>query len=618
MAKSPSTVSVAIAGGGIAGLTAALRLAQTGCKVTVYERAASAGGNLGGELGPSRLYHDVYPHMFGDWYDNFWNLVEEIGLSREQHFEPRPVCAFLAEGDYPNFKLLDNNGSIATALKNLTSGIIPVPDMFLAAYSILDLLTQDFERKDLLNEQSVNGFLISRPYVTEKMVAMHDMIISNIWAVNSYLTSAYAYQSFAKYQFRRPAPQCWVLKGDSYSTLIKPLLKKLHELGCEVKTNTEVRHVRVKHGKVVQICVHEKNGTPVDIDVQDLILAVPPRRLAQLVMSAEWDNTKGAEHVDGEPIVRLLPRLSELRRIHSEPIPVYYVAFRRKLPGIPNYYVSLLGSLFEMTFVDVSSTTPGVTNTVLAVAVSDFYALPNDPIDPETDVAPSVVIDTEKPKKSVEDATASPAKHTHHHERSEHHLSVHAQQTAKMLILKELNKYVPFKLGEKWGDRDSDVDWNGSFYHANEDHPLFINEVGNRNWCPQASYDNLPNCFFAGDYCENPITIATVEAAVVSGLLAAQALCQREQINTEIKIIEPEAYPENLIAAWKIVLAPYAAAAKVWSDAKVTFDKATDGEGLRQAISRPGPVLAEAASKATVVALDFWKALGSLYTMKRG
>ena len=56
----------------------------------------------------------------------------------------------------------------------------------------------------------------------------------------------------------------------------------------------------------------------------------------------------------------------------------------------------------------------------------------------------------------------------------------------------------------------------------------------------------------------------------------------------------------------------------MWSDAKVTFDKATDGEGLRQAISRPGPVLAEAASKATVVALDFWKALGSLYTMKRG
>ena len=153
--------------------------------------------------------------MFGAWYDNFWSLAKEIGLSQERDFEKRPICAFLAEGDYPNFKLLEDNGSFRTSLKNLTSGIIPVPDMFLAAYSILDLLSQDYTRKGLLSEQTVNGFLISRPYVTEKMVAMHDMIISNIWALNSYLTSAFAYQSFVKYQFRRPAPQCWVLKGDS-------------------------------------------------------------------------------------------------------------------------------------------------------------------------------------------------------------------------------------------------------------------------------------------------------------------------------------------------------------------------------------------------------------------
>ena len=283
MAEAPNNVEVAVVGGGIAGLTAALRLAQNGRKVTVYERAALAGGNLGGELGPGKIYHDVYPHMFGAWYDNFWNLAKEIGLSQERDFEKRPICAFLAEGDYPNFKLLEDNGSFQTSLKNLTSGIIPLPDMFLAAYSILDLLSQNYTRKGLLSEQSVNGFLISRPYVTEKMVAMHDMIISNIWAVNSYLTSAYAYQSFVKYQFRRPAPQCWVLKGDSYTSLIKPLLKKLDDLGCEVKLNADVRYVRVKHGEVTQICVAEGNKPHLDIDVDNLILAVPPGRLAQLV-----------------------------------------------------------------------------------------------------------------------------------------------------------------------------------------------------------------------------------------------------------------------------------------------------------------------------------------------
>ena len=258
MARSRPAVKVAIVGGGIAGLTAALRLVKAGCDVTVYEMGATVGGNLGGDRDPQGNYHDVYPHMFGEWYDNFWRLAEELDLSRERDFEQRPTCAFLKAGEFPNLNLLTNNGSAASSVANLTSGIIPVPDMFLAAYSVLDILSQNFSGKGLTNEQTVNGFLTSRPYVTENMLKMHDMIITNIWAVNSYLTSANAYQAFAKYQFRRPTPQCWVLKGDSYNKLILPLEKKLKDLGCEIRTNAIVRHVTVKNGKVNRICVKER------------------------------------------------------------------------------------------------------------------------------------------------------------------------------------------------------------------------------------------------------------------------------------------------------------------------------------------------------------------------
>src|SRR5271167_1158496 len=122
MAKSPTGIKVAIVGGGIAGLTAALRLAQSGCKVTVYEKDLRVGGNLGGDLDPQGHYHDVYPHMFGDWYDNFWKLVGDLGLSRERDFEQRPTFGLLKAGEFPNLKLLTNNGSAASALANLTSG----------------------------------------------------------------------------------------------------------------------------------------------------------------------------------------------------------------------------------------------------------------------------------------------------------------------------------------------------------------------------------------------------------------------------------------------------------------------------------------------------------------
>ena len=44
VATSPAGIKVAVVGGGIAGLTAALRLAQSGCKVTVYEKDSSSAG----------------------------------------------------------------------------------------------------------------------------------------------------------------------------------------------------------------------------------------------------------------------------------------------------------------------------------------------------------------------------------------------------------------------------------------------------------------------------------------------------------------------------------------------------------------------------------------------
>ena len=617
MAKSPARTEVAIVGGGIAGLTAALRLAQSGCKVTIYEKDERIGGNLGGDQDPQGHYHDVYPHMFGEWYDNFWKLVADLGLSRQDHFEQRPTFALLKAGDFPKLRLLTNNGSAASALANLTSGIIPVPDMFLAAYSILDMLSQNFSGKGLTNEQTVNGFLTSRPYVTENMLKMHDMIIANIWAVNSYLTSAFAYQSFAKYQFRRPTPQCWVLKGGAYNELIRPLHDKLHALGCKINTSAIVRHVKVKDGRVDSICV--KDGFIVkDVEVKNLILAVPPVRLAQLVMSAETD---AGEHLDdGHPIVSVLPNLSELRRVRSEPIPVYDVAFKRRLENVPNYYVSLLDSLFEITFVDVSRTMPNSKSTFLAVAVSDFYSLPDDSVQ----VAANVALVESKPdatsSANVSDINYLNAQAQEKAKSDVDYLSAQAQEAAKFLILKELNRYVPFKLGEKWGDPKSDVDWHKSFYHSNKEHPLFINEVGSREWTPKVWDARLPNVYFAGDYVDNPIAIATVEAAVVSGLQAAKELASREKIDAKIDIILPQSYPEGLMAAWKIALAPYAAIAKCWSDANVMFSRATDGAGLREVVGLPGnpaSMLAETATKASEAAIEYWKTMLSIYSLKR-
>ena len=67
---------VTIVGAGIAGLSAALRLAERGYPVTVYERSARLGGNLGSRS-VSGTELDVYPHMYLNWYRNFWSLLAD-------------------------------------------------------------------------------------------------------------------------------------------------------------------------------------------------------------------------------------------------------------------------------------------------------------------------------------------------------------------------------------------------------------------------------------------------------------------------------------------------------------------------------------------------------------
>ena len=56
------TASVTIAGGGLAGLAAALRLAERGYAVKLYERAGVLGGNHASRPARARHQHDGYPH----------------------------------------------------------------------------------------------------------------------------------------------------------------------------------------------------------------------------------------------------------------------------------------------------------------------------------------------------------------------------------------------------------------------------------------------------------------------------------------------------------------------------------------------------------------------------
>jgi hypothetical protein len=133
-------------------------------------------------------------------------------------------------------------------------------------------------------------------------------------------------------------------------------------------------------------------------------------------------------------------------------------------------------------------------------------------------------------------------------------------------MIHKLHEYLPvFDPGKHWKDPTSDVCWERTRFLSNDANKLFINEVGSWQWRPEAAYDALPNLFFAGDFCRTDVDMATIEAAVLSGLKAAQALWRRRPLGDPIIIAESSAHGDATFLAMKLALLPYAYWAKWWS-----------------------------------------------------
>jgi len=227
-----------------------------------------------------------------------------------------------------------------------------------------------------------------------------------------------------------------------------------------------------------------------------------------------------------EPIHDAVPDLQKVRKLDAAVTASLDLYFKRKL-DVPSLHVVLRDSRYGLTFADNSDVwagEPGMTKhgkpvTFLNVAATDFPMLEGMTRDEIT-------------------------KH----------------------MVEELSKYVAFEI--------EDIDWGKSYLQRNVAEPLFLNEVGSERWRPEARTE-IANLFLAGDFCDGPINVVTVEGAVVNGLRAAQALQERVTADgsTEagdrrldpVEIVTPPAYSTLSIQGLKLLLAPYVVGAKAWA-----------------------------------------------------
>ena len=519
----PGHKDVAIVGGGIAGLTCALRLSERGYQVTLYEKEAMLGGDLSSTL-KHGMFHDVYTHLFCDWYLNFWRIVEDdLNIKRDEAFEPRMGVKLLDEPSEetsarsnahhtPVYRDFKNPNALRHILDDFTSGPLPAADMFLVGFTFLDLAAQPFHPTHLLEQQTVNGFLFSRPYVTTDCADLHNTLLNEIWSISSNDTSAAAYQGFVKRVLAsRGLPFAWLLRGSLQERLIGPWREKLNN--CEIKTSVEIKQIELTDNDRVQLTLKDHTN----VTHANVVMAVPAPELAKLIMTGK----------PGRRLVDRVPMLSELQRLRTAAILVITLVFKERLPHIPREPVGLARSRGYLTFIDISQLWTSLSkdkdpHSVLILAASDAYAYPSGRHDEEW----------------------------------------------AYLMIEELARYLPVvKPGRAWGAADSNIDYSRSWPQNNRSRTLFLNDMNSEEFPRRAWYPEMRSVFFAGDFCPNEVKMATVEAATLSGLHAARAVQTKVEGTSDITVASGVVPSAREFLAMKLGLLPAAYAATAWATA---------------------------------------------------
>ena len=481
------------------------------------------GGNLASRCVGERVHLDVYPHMYLNWYHNFWALLADVDRrDREQLFRPMQGVKQLRAGDYPRYTGLTNPYRPWNLPQNMLDGPTPPADLYLFFYAAIDLMAERLHPTLTLDDVSVNGFLHARPYMTERTAELFNNLIINVWGIPSYLASADDYQDFLEYSVADPSPPFWLARGSAHEQVIAPLEAKLAGAGRRDRARDAGRQRHVRGGpRARDRPARQPLGPGARLGaarrpheaVDELVLARAARRPVAR-SCAPASRARSSRRRRGSP------RSSRLSAQHVPLAAPLLQAPRCRSRAEP---VGLAGSRFGLAFTDISQTWQDVPDFAGAGRCSrspssDPFGLPGHG------------------RRGRRDGDA-------------------ARGCAAIST---------FDAGDGWGD-SRDIDWERTTLREQrrraavrqrDRHRRLAAEGGRRR-----GWRTSPT---PATYCDNRIGMTTIESAVTSGLEAAAAIVARRG-GTPVEIHEPRALPARAVGVAALACMPYAASASAWS-----------------------------------------------------
>ncbi len=532
-------------------------------------------------------WHEHCYHMYLNWYHNFWQLMRDIGVI--DAFEPMTDINYLRPDPDADPIRSVNPGSLATAVQNMTCGVASPADVYLHSQALRDLLATSTHEDRRLDQMSVEAFMRSHRYMTEESRKASHRVLAKAFAAPTAMASAATYKSFLKFGARMPEPTMWLLNDHTQDAIFTPWLRKIAdlagrfhiqpvetELGPDISNIVleellqEIEKNKAEHcdaadleerpsftlmplTRIAGIELDPDTGefllridkllkSPSTVPSQtnpvaptethcwrfggQLVLAVPPRQLARLVHSRARDCDTWYELC----LAGLDPELVNTTRLAGAPIMTLDVVFKRPLERpLPRGIVLLLDSKYEMSVYDNAQMWKSETGDEPRPPMLSICASDAQPLMPFADQPGGA-------------------------------------QTIVYLLLQELSRYIGF-------DPETDVYRGRTHLQTNAGAELFINAVDTWHNRPKTT-TAIPDLFIAGDYVQTPIDVVTIEAAAMSGLMAAEAVRRRTGKGEPVDIIVPDVIPGAAMQVAAAAGRPFAYAARMMSEADQSMRKA--------------------------------------------
>lgn len=256
----------AVVGGGILGLTLALRLAQRGVAVDLLEAAPELGGLAGtfdyGEFVWDRFYHCILPSD-----RKLIGLLGELGLEQELRWS-RTGTGYFANGrQYP---MNGNRDFLAFPLLSLwekarLAWVTVHARRFANPHELYSISAQDW----LTRHCGAHAYEVFwKPLLQAKFGPYHERVAATfIWAT---ITRLFGARSGAA-----KAEHLGYVSG-GYARILRSFRAELERLGVRVRTATRVRSIDLQ-GEACRVALEGPDASPAGEDYGQVFLSTPTR-----------------------------------------------------------------------------------------------------------------------------------------------------------------------------------------------------------------------------------------------------------------------------------------------------------------------------------------------------